>query len=222
MPRSRSLLALIVVLAVAAAGGVAFAHGHATAPKAKRDAAGPVSVAARYIGVTPRTLLGELRTGKSLAQVATARGKSVEGLKQALVTALRTRIDARVAAGRLSAERAARLRERAPERIERLVNATRLARHRTHARGGILLAAARYIGLAPRELFAELRAGRSLADVATARGRSLEGLKQVVLEALRTRVTAAVAAGRLTQERADRMVARAPAHVDRLVTRERR
>jgi len=67
----------------------------------------------------------ELRAGKSLAQVATAKSKSVDGLKQALLAALKQKVDAAVAAGRLDAARAQKLLERAPAHIARLVDRSR-------------------------------------------------------------------------------------------------
>ena len=183
---------------------------------------GIVAVAAQYVGLERSALARELRSGKSLAQVATARGKSVDGLKQALLTALKTRVDARVAAGRLPAERAQRLLARAPQRIDRLVNRT-WNRGATRARGmGVLGAAAAYIGIERRVLAQELRSGKSLAQVATARGKSVDGLKQALLARLKAKVGAAVAAGRITQARADQLLTRAPALIDRLVNRTRR
>jgi hypothetical protein len=46
-------------------------------------------------------------------------------LKQALLAALKQKVDAAVAAGRLDAARARKLLERAPAHIERLVQRTR-------------------------------------------------------------------------------------------------
>ena len=75
--------------------------------------------------MTNAQLVTDLRAGKSLAQVATAKSKSVDGLKQALLAALKQKVDAAVAAGRLDAARAQKLLERAPAHIERLVNRSR-------------------------------------------------------------------------------------------------
>ena len=86
---------------------------------------GLLKTAATYLGVTNAQLVTDLRAGKSLAQVATAKSKSVDGLKQALLAALKQKVDAAVAAGRLDAARAQKLLERAPAHIERLVNRSR-------------------------------------------------------------------------------------------------
>jgi hypothetical protein len=54
-----------------------------------------VRAAASYIGVTPQALGSELRSGKTLAQVAQEHGKSRDGLKNALLDAARNALQAR-------------------------------------------------------------------------------------------------------------------------------
>jgi hypothetical protein len=61
------------------------------------------AVAARYLGLSPAQLAGELHAGKSLAQIANATsGKSAAGLIDALVTARKSALATRVAAGSLT------------------------------------------------------------------------------------------------------------------------
>jgi lambda repressor-like predicted transcriptional regulator len=216
------LLALAVLVGGVSAVAVAKGPGKSRAA-AKLQHRGLLQVAAAYLGVTTASLRSELRSGKSLAQVAAAKGKSPDGLKAALVAAIKTKLDAARAAGKLNAAQAARLLARAPQLVERLVNATPRARapRMRGAHVGLLRAAATYLGLTNPQLVAELRAGKSLAQVATAKGKSVDGLKQALLAALKTKVEAAVAAGRLPAARAQRLLERAPAHIERLVNRSR-
>jgi lambda repressor-like predicted transcriptional regulator len=218
-----------VVLALTVLVGTGAAVGLANAPdKAKPRAEnvrqrGLLPVAAAYLDVTPVALRRELRSGKSLAQVAAAKGKSVDGLESALLSALRTKVEAAKAAGKIDASRADRFLQRAPRLVERLVNAIPRARA-PRARGasaGLLKAASTYLSLTPRQLATELRSGKSLAQVATAKGKSVDGLKQALLAAVKQKVDAAVAAGRLDTARAQRLLERAPAHIERLVNRSR-
>ena len=51
-----------------------------------------VSAAAKYLGLTEAQLFKQLSSGKSLAQIATARGKSVSGLKAAMTAAIKARL----------------------------------------------------------------------------------------------------------------------------------
>src|SRR5205085_4510337 len=55
--------------------------------------------AAAYLGVSLSTLQSDLKGGKTLAQEATAKGKTTEGLVTALVAAEKTVLDSANAAG---------------------------------------------------------------------------------------------------------------------------
>jgi hypothetical protein len=80
--------------------------------------------AATYLGLTNAQLLSDLRSGKSLAQIAQARGKSVTGLKQAIVTAEKTRLERAVSKGRITAAQEQQLLKALSARIGVLVNQT--------------------------------------------------------------------------------------------------
>src|SRR5579884_3725552 len=58
-----------------------------------------LSAAASYLGLTDAQLLNQLGSGKSLAQIARGRGKSVSGLKSTMEAAIRTRLDRLVSRG---------------------------------------------------------------------------------------------------------------------------
>ncbi len=85
---------------------------------------GPLSAAAGYLGVSEPQLLGDLRGGKTLAQVARAEGKSVTGLEQALVAADRARLERLVASGWITRSQAQRRLDALRARIGDLVNRT--------------------------------------------------------------------------------------------------
>ncbi len=54
----------------------------------------PMSAAASYLGLSQDELRTELQSGKSLADIAKAQGKSVSGLKNAMIAAVKTNLDA--------------------------------------------------------------------------------------------------------------------------------
>ena len=221
MTARRTFVALSVLLAVVV-GAAAVAEAR-TRDGAAGHRGGVLRAAATYVGLTPRQLVTELRGGKSLAQVAAAQGKPVQGLRQVVIEALRTRIEAAVAAGRLPRARADAMLLRLPARVDRILNRTWSGHARVaRLRQGVLQVAATYTGLTRAQLVERLRAGQSLAQIATAQGKSVDGLKQALLSALRARVEAAVAAGRITPAQAQRLLERAPARIDRLVVRTRR
>jgi hypothetical protein len=78
--------------------------------------------AASYLGLTEAKLREALEGGKTLAQVARDRGKSVDGLVEAMTAEKAKRLDAAVAAGRISKAERADLLAGLKERITDLVN----------------------------------------------------------------------------------------------------
>jgi AraC-like DNA-binding protein len=85
-------------------------------------ARGPLAAAARYIGISPVQLFDQLGSGKSLAKIATARGKSVSGLESALLAAERTRLDRARQNGLITSAQEQQLLGRLQQKIGALVN----------------------------------------------------------------------------------------------------
>lgn len=77
-------------------------------------------LAAAYVGLTPKELRAQLVSGKSLAQVATAQGKTASGLENAMLAAAVKAIDAH--SGWTAARKAA-LIQRVQTRLPAIVNA---------------------------------------------------------------------------------------------------
>lgn len=68
-----------------------------------------MDAAAEYLGMSETDLALARHDGSSLAQIAADRGKSVDGLEQALVAAFKANLDAKVAAGTLTEAQAAQV-----------------------------------------------------------------------------------------------------------------
>jgi ribosomal protein S20 len=83
--------------------------------------------------------------------------------------------------------------------------------------GEKLSAAADYLGLSEAELRMKLNSGQTLANIAKARGKSVEGLKQAILDEAEKKLDQLVEDGELTQAEADEMLARLKSHIDDLV-----
>jgi polyhydroxyalkanoate synthesis regulator phasin len=86
--------------------------------------------AASYLGLTESELESRLARGKTLAQIAKDRGKSVDGLVDALVKAAEKQIDDAVDAGKITKSQADDLRSGLRDRLTRLVNGETLEFHR--------------------------------------------------------------------------------------------
>lgn len=152
-------LFLAVALAAVLAGGTAAAlgatgsghsakrhHGQHRRLHARRSTAKlPGAAAARhghlhlraivrsYLGLTRMQLRTELRSGKTLAQIADATpGHSAAGLREAILSALRSRLDGKVAAHALSTSAEQHRLSHLQPRIEALLERSHPGR-RTHA-----------------------------------------------------------------------------------------
>ena len=77
--------------------------------------------------------------------------------------------------------------------------------------------AAEAIGISPRELAAELREGRSIAEVASAEGVELVTVTDALTAKATAAIDAAVANGRIDEEQAARLMDRLPTAIDRFV-----
>ena len=93
--------------------------------KAKAAIRGAVKAAATYLGLTTEQIRTQLQSGKSLAEIATAQGKSVDGLKAAIVADAKATIDKLVSSGKISPERGQRYLEQIQKNVDRIVNAKR-------------------------------------------------------------------------------------------------
>ena len=87
---------------------------------------GGLDAAAGYIGINEEQLRTELEGGKSLAQVATAHGKTVDGLVNALVAQAKSKLDDAVSAGRLTKAQETEMLSGLKDRITNMVNGTGL------------------------------------------------------------------------------------------------
>lgn len=81
-------------------------------------------------------------------------------------------------------------------------------------------AAAKYLGLTDAQLRAQLQSGKSLADVAKARNKPLDGLKSAIEAAVKTDLDKAVAGKRLTQAQEDRILSDLHGRLDEIVNRK--
>ncbi|MEP6976456.1 MAG: hypothetical protein ABI948_00230 [Thermoleophilia bacterium] len=120
------------------AGGVPFFGG----PGSRGGPDGPghggfaeLDVAATYLGVTEASLRDSLMSGKSLAQVAQDKNKSVDGLVDAIVGERKKELAAAVAAGRLTDAQRDSIEQDLATRVKAMVNGERPAGLRSF-RGG--------------------------------------------------------------------------------------
>ena len=156
------------------------------------------------------------RCQELLERIAERRGISVAQLEAQIRARAQERINAALAAGKITAEQAARLETRLASGL--LCKRSRAAAGARLGTRGMLQAAATYLGFTRAELRSEVR-GTSLAALAQAQGKTVEGLETAMLARASAHLQAKVGSGRITQARANRILERLERRVDRLVER---
>jgi hypothetical protein len=155
-----------------------------------------------------------------IADAAELLGVEPEELSDALKQALENRLDEAVEDGRLTEEQADRLKERlqdedfplfrgpglAPSRGFEVPALPRFGRHGPRL-FAVLGAAADYLDLTEAELRAELRDGKTLAEVARQEGKGVDGLVAALVAEKTKRLDEAVEDDRLTKAQRDTIVA---------------
>lgn len=189
-------------LALALAGGAVYA-GSATSPEsAARSAvvaerpgnperqfggrllAGAlIRNTAEVTGQTPAQVLQELQAGKSLAQIAQAKGKTADDVVKAARTRLENGLTRAVGRGRITRARADELLAQFDTEAPRLMSDTGLGatiqqrverRQERAAEVALVRATANVTGLTVQEVRTELRAGKSIAQIAQAKGKTAD------------------------------------------------
>jgi polyhydroxyalkanoate synthesis regulator phasin len=136
-------------------------------------------------------------------------GVSPSDLSAAIKSALEKRVDAAVAAGRLTKEQGDDLKQRIESGDFPLFGfGPGPGGFEHHEMLGGLDAAAAYLGLGEDELRAQLESGKSLAEVAKAKAKSVEGLVDALVAEAKKHVDEVVAEGHLTQSQAEQMLSR--------------
>ena len=131
-------------------------------------------------------------------------------LNDALKQALENRIDEAVKAGRLTEEQGKAMKQRIEANDFPLFLGPGPAfgfRGFGHHGFRDLDAAAAYLGVDEDELRERMRDGETLADVAKAEGKTVDGLVTAIVASTTKRLDDAVAAGRITKDQRDEIVA---------------
>jgi DNA-binding CsgD family transcriptional regulator len=186
-------------------------------------AAAALAVGGAGAGVAATKLAANSPSEESKAIVNDAAknlGVEPSKLSAALKKAFEDRIDAAVAAGRLTKAQGEELKQRIESDDFPLFGPPAFG-HGFGARHPFfhgLDAAATYLGLTEEQLHNRLESGKTLAEIAKAQGKSVDGLKDAMLKDAKTHLDAAVKAGRLSSAEEQRVLADLEQRIDDLVS----
>jgi hypothetical protein len=134
-------------------------------------------------------------------------GVSAEKLDAALKQALENRVDAAVEAGTLTEAQGVELKERIEAGEVPLIGIGPGGAHRGHHRFVDFAAAADFLGITEAKLRSSLEGGDTLAEIATANGKTAAGLVDALVASAKADLAEKVAEGRLTDAQRDSIVA---------------
>ena len=202
-----------------------------------------LEAAADYLGLTQAELRDALENGKSPADLAKEKGKSVDGLKAAVKKPIKDKVDEAVKNGTLTKEQGADLyaglskaadafvdgdfagplglglRALGPLGLGKAFGHRGAPFHFGFGLGGsdVLSSAADYLGLTNAQLREAMANGKSLSELAKDKGKSVDGLKDAVKKPIKAKIDAAVKDGVLTKEQGDELYGALSTGVDAFV-----
>jgi hypothetical protein len=193
-PIKRKVLFPLVALAALGGGAAAVAATSASHPASAKQAY--IESVARHLGVP------------SSKVTAAMQAAAVE------------RVQAAVAAGRVTKAEGEKIEHRIQEGRGPILGGGFDGSGYAGVRMSVMRAAATYLGVSPKTLRAERRAGKTLEQIAAATpGKSAEGLKAALLADAKQRLATALTRGIVTPQQALRITERLPARIDALITR---
>jgi hypothetical protein len=151
-------------------------------------------------------------------------GVQPQALSDAIKKALSDRVDKAVADGRLTKEQGAELKKRIAADEFPLFGPPAFGPHfgAPHPFFHGLDAAVTYLGLTDAQLRSRLNSGKTLAEIARAENKSVEGLKTAMQKEAKDKLDAAVKAGRLSKDKENQVLKDLNSRIDDLVSAQLR
>ena len=241
------IIAAVSTTALALGGVTAGLAASNNGPQGGPKRGGPPGAAAiaSYLGLSGDQIRTQIEAGKTLAQIAAAQNKSVSGLEDAIVADAKSHLDADVTAGKLTQAQEDTMLAKLKAHVDEMVTSTR-PQHPggpgmgqggpggggpggqgrgpggpggaggPGGPGGKAIAS--YLGLTNDQIHTQVEAGKTLAQITTAQGKTVSGLEDAIVADAKSHLDADVKSGKLTQTQADTMLANLKAHVDEMVT----
>ncbi|QDS36411.1 hypothetical protein [Brevibacillus brevis] len=168
----------------------------------------------------------ELAAGKTLAAIAQAQGVDTADVVELLVEQQEAKLKEAVAAGKMKQEQADKLSENLSDRVKEQVEKAKPDKgfgKGGSGKGGFIGGFEKneellsLLKLDAAKFQEQLKADKSLAAIAEAQGVSVDDLVALLVKQQETKLKEAVAAGKLTQEQADKMNENASERVKKMV-----
>ena len=160
---------------------------------------------AKVLKLTAAELQTQLKSGKSLADIAKTQNVAISAVTAVLIADFKTHLDAEVASGKhTQAEATAKLTE-FTARVTDMVNGVRPTGGQMGGKksgGAKSEVLAKVLKLTAAELQTQLKSGKSLADIAKTQNVAISAVTAVLIADFKTHLDAEVASGKHTQAEA--------------------
>jgi hypothetical protein len=183
--------------------------------------------AADLLGLQPKDLMTELQAGKSLKDLTSAKGIDTAKFAKDLEAALTAKIDQKVQDGKINSEQAAALKAKLAQRIQADLDKKwdELKGHGFQGAGkgnikGIHEQVQSLLGIDAATLRTELQSGKSLADIAQAKGISKETLVEKIQAGITANLDQAVTDQKISADKAAKIKEKLAQKIETIVTRQ--
>lgn len=181
----------------------------------------------QLLNMQPAELAAELKAGKSLQEIATAKGIDTAELAKNLQNAFTAKIDEAVKNGKLNQEQAAKMKAAVPEKVQAIITQKGhpgMKGQRSHGavKGfkGINTQIQTLLGMDAATLKAELKKGKSLEEIAKEKGVSKDSLVATIKSSIESNLDQSVKDQKITAEQAAKIKENLPKKIDAIVTRK--
>jgi uncharacterized protein (DUF433 family) len=172
-----------------------------------------VIVVSEQTGLAPEEIITQLQEGATFAEIIIAAGGDVNAVIDAAVEAISLRIETAVATGGMTRETADQILANLEQIVTDVINGT--LPERPEGRGGRMEAGVRIVvnavaeatGLTAQEIMQQVADGATLADIITANGGDVDAVIAAAVATATEQINEQVAAGNMTQEDADELIA---------------
>ncbi len=179
--------------------------------------------AAKALNVSQSTLQADMKDGKSLADIAVAQGSTAAALESTLLTDAQAQLASAVSAGKMTAAQETSMSANLSKMIDQMVTQVG-GMFKGGAPGGfgggmnVMANAAKALNISQSTLQTDMKAGKSLADIAVAQGSTAAALESTLLTDAQTQMASAVSAGKMTAAQETSMSANLSKMIDQMVT----
>ncbi|MEF3244837.1 MAG: hypothetical protein K6343_02485 [Caldisericaceae bacterium] len=180
---------------------------------------------ANFLGITLDQLRSEIKSGKTLAAIATEHGKTEQELINFIVAKEKAILDDALKTGKITQDRynamIANLEARVKERVETTAQFKARSRVKQAFKRGFRLGVeyginqdvANFLGITLDQLRSEVKSGKTLAAIATEHGKTEQELIDFIVAKEKAILDDALKTGKITQDRYNAMIANLEARV---------